>query len=970
MSLSSRIVQRGVATIREVEEALARQVLYGADLVTNLLEVCQLDEGKLVPVVAEELGLPPAPIGELPRVSDEARRLVAAEVAVERAMAPISVDQHGLVVAVAEPLSRDAEQELTFALAVPIAQQVAPLVRIRQALARDYAMPLDRRYARLLQKLKEGAARTRSSFPPMRAAPQVKAPPRPPSVLPPPVSRARSEPVRSVGTPQTLLRVAEPPPARPLKRRRGPLTLDVVTSELEEAVERDTIFDLLFEFSRQFFDYTTLFVVHGDVAEGRDAWGQGSPREKVARMGVPLDLPSLLASARDDKKMVRGVGDASGVDGVLRADLGRPAKSEMVVLPVVVRTRVVALLVGDGGEGGIDPDGLRDVQAVTKQAVAAFERLIVRRKLKGSIPAPKMPLRPDEASERPAVEELAAPIRDLMAGPPSSRPTETVRQPTPEATLDAPASTTALSAPPAPVIKQDSVPPPPNLLAVRRPSGAPIPREEPESAREVAVAASSMPPRSKSSGSLRRAKAPPLEFAAQPVVSSPFSGAPVAASETERRLLAEIHGSPSSVPATTRDLVSPTATISDPPPTNPEPEPSPQAASPPPPRPPSITDVSPTGPIIPAPSPAPRLVIADDEATPAAPAVSMAPVSPVRVTSTLQSSPVSSDSKPMPPSEQVISVAAHRPPSSRDDSARGLPSVIVDVSSEYVAFVERVVKGDDDEAEGELLRAGGHAMPAIMARFPGPVTIEPERLLEGVMPRVADCGPVLRLVASQRRTALPYVLALVHHEDAEKRFWATYLLTELVYPDAVDPAIARVFDEEGRVRRAARAAARALAEAHPSSVVDRLAPVAQDKAMSKAKRLLAIDTLGETREPLAVSVLIKIVDDPTADVASAARDALTTITRHDFGNDAKKWSAWWSQNKERHRLEWLIDALMHDQRKLRAAAGEDLKTITKEYFGYYDDLPKRERERAQARYREWWTQVGRVRFSRASTRGG
>ena len=50
MSLSSLIVQREIATIREVEEALARQVLYGGDLVTNLLEVSRLEEQDLLPV--------------------------------------------------------------------------------------------------------------------------------------------------------------------------------------------------------------------------------------------------------------------------------------------------------------------------------------------------------------------------------------------------------------------------------------------------------------------------------------------------------------------------------------------------------------------------------------------------------------------------------------------------------------------------------------------------------------------------------------------------------------------------------------------------------------------------------------------------------------------------------------------------------------------------------------------------------
>src|SRR5215207_7780939 len=140
MSLSSLIVQREVATIREVEEALARQVLYGGDLVTNLLEVSRISEAALIPIVAESFGLEAAPAGELPLPSADARRLVAPEVALERNFAPISLDAEGLVVAVAEPLAKDVEQELTFVLALPIEQRIAPIIRISQALARDYGL--------------------------------------------------------------------------------------------------------------------------------------------------------------------------------------------------------------------------------------------------------------------------------------------------------------------------------------------------------------------------------------------------------------------------------------------------------------------------------------------------------------------------------------------------------------------------------------------------------------------------------------------------------------------------------------------------------------------------------------------------------------------------------------------------------------------------------------------------------------
>ncbi|MBM4362006.1 MAG: hypothetical protein FJ104_04955, partial [Deltaproteobacteria bacterium] len=57
--LSAEIVRRGIAPLREVEEAIARQVLYGGDLLTALLErLPDLDEARVLPLFAESLGLP------------------------------------------------------------------------------------------------------------------------------------------------------------------------------------------------------------------------------------------------------------------------------------------------------------------------------------------------------------------------------------------------------------------------------------------------------------------------------------------------------------------------------------------------------------------------------------------------------------------------------------------------------------------------------------------------------------------------------------------------------------------------------------------------------------------------------------------------------------------------------------------------------------------------------------------------
>ena len=120
--------------------------------------------------------------------------------------------------------------------------------------------------------------------------------------------------------------------------------------------------------------------------------------------------------------------------------------------------------------------------------------------------------------------------------------------------------------------------------------------------------------------------------------------------------------------------------------------------------------------------------------------------------------------------------------------------------------------------------------------------------------------------------------------------------------------------------------------------------------------------MGETRRPVAVPALIPLLAE-AEDVGNAARGALIVVTRQDFGSETTRWAAWWRDNHDRDRIEWLIDALMHDHAAVRAAASEELKSTTKEYFGYYDDLPKRERERAQGLYRSWWEREGRQRFA-------
>jgi hypothetical protein len=293
-----------------------------------------------------------------------------------------------------------------------------------------------------------------------------------------------------------------------------------------------------------------------------------------------------------------------------------------------------------------------------------------------------------------------------------------------------------------------------------------------------------------------------------------------------------------------------------------------------------------------------------------------------------------------------------------------LPSVIVDVGNEYMELVDRVIRSSDEASETRLLHAGQHAMPAVLARFPGPVRLDVSALPEGALPRAGECGPVLRLIARQRRVALPFVLTLVDDPHPDRRFWATYLLSELPYVEAIEPAVRALFDGEARVRLAARTAVRVLGELYPTYMVDVLAKVLLEPQQVLVRRVIALQMLGEVRDAAAVPHLLPRLIDPQPEVSAAARSSLVVVSRQDFGLHLSHWTDWFEQNKGKQRIEWLIDALAHPASALRLAALEELVKLTRNAFGYQDDMPKRERERVMQKFRDWWTVEGRARYGR------
>lgn len=265
------------------------------------------------------------------------------------------------------------------------------------------------------------------------------------------------------------------------------------------------------------------------------------------------------------------------------------------------------------------------------------------------------------------------------------------------------------------------------------------------------------------------------------------------------------------------------------------------------------------------------------------------------------------------------------------------------------------------EAEGRaieaLLELGEPALDALVERFPGDVQL-------GGSGSMADASPVLRALAAFGRRAVPALTPLLHQDDSETRFYAAALLGELVYPEAAVLLGTRLHDPDPLVRHTAAQSLVRFKQSAPYANVlrDLLDALSGDDPQRRVTSAEAAGVIGEVE---AVPLLARALGDGSEALRRTAHDALVAITVHDHGTDGDAWIRWYEDNRARHRLEWLIDGLVHEEIQVRISAIDELTRATGMTFGYEPHLEPQRREAIRSKFRAWWERSGRSEFQPA-----
>lgn len=327
--LTEHLVARGLLTPEAADEALERQVLMGGALDTALFELGLIEESALIEGLAAAYGLEVAEPADASRpVDGRAVRTLPEQWARKHRIAPLALEDEGRTLSVLTPAPADVELvvRLSELLETTIRPLLAPEFRVEERLALLYGLEPDERHRALIATF---GGRLPSA--------------RPPSV-----------------------------------EQEGTLDFAAAVARLRDPTSRDHIARTALRHIGRELEFVALFIVQDGFLEGWMARGPGS--HQVFGASIAIDPDSAFRVVLDTRAHYLGplAADTSHEDFVRR--VGRPHPRSVLIVPLRIRDRTVALLYAENGPREIPTRVAADVMLFVSHVQAAMLTLLLRRK--------------------------------------------------------------------------------------------------------------------------------------------------------------------------------------------------------------------------------------------------------------------------------------------------------------------------------------------------------------------------------------------------------------------------------------------------------------------------------------------------------------------------------------------------------------------------------------------------------------
>ncbi len=369
--LGEILLDRGLITVEELHVALEACHRTGGRLGTQLLRRGFVDESGLLQALSEQFHLPPVTASTLREAGQQVRSLIPLDLQRRAFVIAFERRGHGLSLAMVNPRDLETREEIEEMTGLSVRPYVATEIAILETL--------------------ELEADTVADLGPVKARDQLRIPEAQEwDAL---WRRPRSERSRLLSIPGKRARHHSSPTALAAFPELTPL-LEVQEIGVQHALDpsayragllhvhhRDEVGRLLVEYAHRHLERIVLLSLHRGAARGWMASGDDLVQDDIQMLEIPLDRHGLLADLAASPNVHVGPVPPVGPDASLLESFGDPMPVEMIILPIRVKGRAIAFLIGDVPGGKIRKEVITDLTDAVERAGVALEILILRRKI-------------------------------------------------------------------------------------------------------------------------------------------------------------------------------------------------------------------------------------------------------------------------------------------------------------------------------------------------------------------------------------------------------------------------------------------------------------------------------------------------------------------------------------------------------------------------------------------------------------
>lgn len=151
--LGTLLVEAGLISPLQIDQALQAQQIFGGRLGTNLVEMGILDMETLAGFLSQQLGIPRCSLGELENIPSDILHMIPPIAAQRLGIIPLAREGQVLSIAIQDMLDERVIKRLESNVGLTISPKIATEVEIRFYLEKYYGIPREMRHIQVMNQI-------------------------------------------------------------------------------------------------------------------------------------------------------------------------------------------------------------------------------------------------------------------------------------------------------------------------------------------------------------------------------------------------------------------------------------------------------------------------------------------------------------------------------------------------------------------------------------------------------------------------------------------------------------------------------------------------------------------------------------------------------------------------------------------------------------------------------------------------